>query len=84
MNPRIIYQTDAGGVAVIIPAPEALSQYGIEAIARKDVPAGRPFAVVDASEVPSDRTERARWTVPLEALVDGIGSESNEFEEAGS
>ena len=81
MNPRIIYQTDAGGVAVIIPAP---SQYGIEAIARKDVPAGRPFAIVDASEVPSDRTERARWTVPLEALVDGVGSESNEFEEAGS
>lgn len=37
---RIIYKQDNGSVAVIIPAPETLTQYGIEAIAKKDVPAG--------------------------------------------
>jgi hypothetical protein len=39
MNQRIIYPTDEGGVAVLIPAPEWLAQPGnsIEALAAKDV-----------------------------------------------
>ena len=37
---RIIYPTDEGGVAVLIPAPEWLAQEGntLEALAAKDVP----------------------------------------------
>ena len=35
---RIIYPTEGGGVAVIIPAPEYVAQHGIEAVAAKDVP----------------------------------------------
>ena len=63
MTQRIIYQTEEGGVAVIIPAPEWLEQEGntIEALAEKDVPAGRPFKIIDVSEVPSDRTFRNAW-----------------------
>lgn len=61
MTQRIIYQTDEGGVAVIVPTPEALEQYGIEAIALKDVPAGKPFKIIDASDVPTDRTFRDAW-----------------------
>lgn len=38
MTQRIIYKNDSGGVTVIIPAPDAIARYGIEAIARKDVP----------------------------------------------
>lgn len=79
MTKRIIYQTDEGGVAVIIPTPEALEQYGIEAIALKDVPAGKPFKIIDTSDVPNDRTFRAAWEVALEALTDGIGADSNQF-----
>ena len=79
MTKRIIYQNDEGGVAVIIPAPEALEQYGIEAIALKDVPAGKPFKIIDTSDVPSDRTFRAAWEVDEDTLTDGIGAESNEF-----
>jgi hypothetical protein len=60
MNQRIIYQTDEGGVAVIIPAPN--SGLTIEQIAAKDVPAGKPFQIVDVSEVPSDRTFRGAWS----------------------
>ena len=82
MNQRIIYQTDDGGVAVIIPTPEALEQYGIAAIAAKDVPAGKPFKIVDAADIPSDRSERNAWTVDEADLTDGIGGESNEFEVA--
>ena len=79
MTQRIIYQTDDGGVAVIIPTPETLEQYGIEAIALKDVPAGKPFKIVDTADVPSDRTFRAAWEVDVATLTDGVGAESNEF-----
>ena len=81
MNQRIIYKNDDGGVAVIIPTPEALALYGIEAIAQKDVPAGKPYKIVDASEIPTDRTFRAAWTVDEADLTDGVGAEWNTFEE---
>ena len=80
MNQRIIYKNDDGGVAVIIPTPEALALYGIEAIAQKDVPAGKAYKIVDASEIPTDRTFRAAWTVDEADLTDGVGAEWNTFE----
>ena len=58
MNQRIIYPTDEGGVAVIIPADCGLT---IEEIAAKDVPAGKPFKIVDVADIPEDRTFRAAW-----------------------
>jgi len=76
---RIIYKTDQGGVAVIIPTQEAIDIYGIDAIAIKDVPAGKPYKIVDASAIPSDRTEREAWTIDDAELTDGIGGDSHEF-----
>jgi hypothetical protein len=63
MNQRIIYPSDEGGVAVLIPTPEWLAQEGntIEVLAEKDVPAGKPFKIVDVSDIPSDRTFRNAW-----------------------
>lgn len=63
MEKRIIYPTDDGGVAIIIPAPEWLAQEGntLEALAEKDVPAGKPWQIIDAADVPADRTFRAAW-----------------------
>jgi hypothetical protein len=78
---RIIYNQDNGVVAVIIPTPEALAQHTIMEIAIKDVPAGKPFKIVDAADIPSDRTFRAAWTVSVLELTDGIGGESNEFQD---
>ena len=80
MKNRIIYRNDEGGVAVIIPTPDALELYGIESIARKDVPTGKPYKIVDASEIPTDRSERDTWTVDEADLTDGIGGESNVFD----
>jgi hypothetical protein len=59
MNSRIIYPTDDGGVAVIVPAAEC--GLTIEDIAAKDVPVGKPFKIVDVSDIPEDRTFRAAW-----------------------
>jgi hypothetical protein len=79
MNQVIIYKTDEGGVAVVVPTPEAFEQHGIQAIAVKDVPAGKPFKIVDVSAIPSDRTFRDAWTVNESELTDGVGGESNQF-----
>ena len=59
MNQRIIYPTDDGGVAVIVPAPEC--GLTIEEIAAKDVPAGKPYKIVDVADIPTDRTFRNAW-----------------------
>ena len=59
MNQRIIYPTDNGGVAVIIPASEC--GLTIEQIAAKDVPQGTPYQIVDVADIPSDRTFRNAW-----------------------
>jgi hypothetical protein len=59
MTQRIIFPSDDGGVSVIIPAPE--SGLTIQQIAEKDVPAGKPFKIVDVSDIPTDRTFRAAW-----------------------
>lgn len=60
MDYRIIYPTDDGGVVVVIPAPEC--KLTIQEIANKDVPAGKPYKIVDVTEIPSDRTFRGAWT----------------------
>jgi len=63
-NPRIIYPTPEGGVAIIIPASEC--GLTIEQIAAKDVPAGVPFRIVEADTIPSDRTFRNAWEFSAE------------------
>jgi hypothetical protein len=78
---RIIYNQDNGVVAVIHPSSEALEQHTIMEIAIKDVPTGKPFKIVDAADIPSDRTFREAWTVSALELTDGIGGESNEFQD---
>ena len=61
MTKRIIYPTDNGGVAVIVPSPEYLETYTIEELAAKDVPAGKEYKIVDVEDIPSDRTFRNAW-----------------------
>jgi len=59
-NFRVIYPTDDGGVAVIIPTAEC--GLTIQQIAAKDVPMGKPYKIVDVSDVPSDRVFRNAWS----------------------
>jgi uncharacterized protein YbaA (DUF1428 family) len=71
LEKRIIYKNDSDGVAVIIPAKCALT---VEEIAAKDVPTGKPFKIVDASEIHTDRALRDSWTVDESDLTDGVGA----------
>jgi len=59
MNKCIIYPTDDGGVAIVVPAPEC--GLTIEDICLKDVPEGKPYKIVDVSDIPTDRTFRDAW-----------------------
>ncbi len=70
---RIIYPIDNGGVAVIIPA----GALPVSEVARKDVPAGIPYRIVDEADIPADRSERDLWTADFsEPDGYGIGAEA--------
>lgn len=69
----IIYKQDSGSVAVVYPAPDAVNAIGIEAVAEKDVPTGKPYKIIDASDLPADRSQRNAWTVDEADLTDGVG-----------
>jgi hypothetical protein len=45
----------------------------IEDIAKKDVPTGLKYKIVDISDIPSDRTFRNAWTIDEAELTDGVG-----------
>jgi len=67
----IVYPS-GDGLAIIHPAPDALATFGISEIARKDVPAGVPYRIIDSSELPASRAFRAAWTLDMSA-PDGLG-----------
>ena len=65
---KIIYPNGNGVIAVIHPTGEL----AIEEVARKDVPAGVPYLIIEDSDVPEDRTYREAWTADF-STPDGIG-----------
>jgi hypothetical protein len=81
MSQCIIYKNNPNGICVIHPSEEALAQYGIQAIALKDVPEGKPFKIIDASDLPENREQRNLWDVDVALLTDGVGAASNSFPE---
>lgn len=75
---RIIYKnTDSSissNVSIIIPSAEALQSMTIEQIAKKDVPTGLKYKIVDVSEISNDRTFRDAWIIDDAELTDGVGA----------
>ena len=65
-NQRIIYQSESGGVAVIVPT-------GSVELALKDVPPGVPYEIVDAADIPSDRFFRNAWVADGAAVAVDLG-----------
>lgn len=80
----IVFKNETGGIAIIDPISNYPhlnpNGYTLEQIAAKDVPSGLTYAIMDKSELPSDRTFRNAWEIPDELLVDGVGSPHNTFE----
>jgi hypothetical protein len=55
MDKLIIYPNDNGGVAILVPTESVEG-------AMKDIPSGKPYLIVDAADIPTDRTFRNAWT----------------------
>lgn len=73
MTQKIIFPNGAGGIAVLHPT----GALPIAEVARKDVPAGLPYLIVDAADLPADRTFRAAWDADFSAPHGtGVGAES--------
>ena len=75
---QVVIYTQNGAVEVLIPTKEALEEYGIEAIALKDVPEGAPFKIVDHADIPWD-VAQAAWQVNVAELTDGVGATGSSF-----
>ena len=61
MDKRIIYPQDNGIVAIVTPTPKYLAEHTIEELVIKAVPKGKPYKIIDASDIPTDRTFRDAW-----------------------
>lgn len=59
MSQVIVYPNEAGGVALVMPTGEL----PIEEVAAKDVPAGVPYKIMDAADVPADHTFFNAWVM---------------------
>jgi hypothetical protein len=80
MSQIIIFNQDNGTPAVVIPTQEALNFYSILEIAIKDVPAGKKFKIVNATDLQTvAEYPQESWVVDEADLTDGTGGESNEF-----
>lgn len=81
MRERIVYPLGES-IAVVTPMQCALT---VEQIARKDVPAGLPFLIVDATDIPTDRSQRAAWRADFSQPDGyGIGQEAFAAEQANA
>ena len=68
-NKRIIYLDDNNMVVILVPT-DVMS---VENVAKKDVPTGKKYKIVDKSEIPTDKSFRNAWTVSESDLTDGVG-----------
>lgn len=59
MNQRVIYPTPDGGVAILVPIADC--GLTLDEIIAKDVPPGVPYKIIDAADIPTDRTFRNAW-----------------------
>lgn len=59
MDKVILYTTEDGYLAEVVPSENC--GLTIEEVASKDVPEGIPYEIVDASDIPADRSFRDAW-----------------------
>jgi hypothetical protein len=73
MSKLIIYKSETDQVQLMIPIETC--GLSIEEIARKDVPPGCPYHIVDRSQIPTDMTFYAAWEADFNNPTGhGIGS----------
>ena len=79
MSKCIIFPNDDGGIAVIHPTTEGLSVLGIDGIALKDVPMGKPYKIINVEDLPQSREFRNAWETDF-TEHDGVGANYGNLE----
>jgi hypothetical protein len=64
----IIYPNDNGGICILTPAPEC--GLSLQEIAAKDVPAGKPWRIVNDTDIPATREFRDAWTADFTEVTE--------------
>lgn len=75
----VIFKNIDNSFSILAPTQEALQFATIEQIAEKDVPAGCPYWIVDASLLPENIPVEAIYIDGNENPPHGYGGESSEF-----
>lgn len=68
----VLFIQDNGVPTVMFASPEALKTRSLIEIALSDVPFGKPFKIVKASELPWDKPQE-EWEIDPSTLTDGVG-----------
>ena len=69
---RIIYYKE-GHTTVTIGIPMDNTELTVEEMAKKNVPTGQKYKIVDVADIPSDSSFRDAWQVDESELTDGVG-----------
>ena len=69
---KIIYKTPENTVTIITASPNWSGT--LEELAKKDVPTGLKYKIVEDSFVSSDRSFRNAWEIAESELTDGVGA----------
>ena len=67
---KIIIFPNETGIAVMTPTGE----FSLEETAKKDVPSGVKYKIIDASALPKERDFRNAWEYDFNTDFDGVGS----------
>jgi hypothetical protein len=65
---KVIIYPNGGGINIVVPT----GALALEEVAKKDVPAGVPYLVVDREVIPQDREFRGAWEANFDS-PDGYG-----------
>lgn len=80
MNQCIIYPNGSSGICLIMPTGEL----SVEEVARKDVPAGTSYIILNTDQVPADHTFFNAWEANFDSPHGiGIGADAWFAEQEG-
>ena len=70
MTKRILFQNLDGGISVITPS----GVLSVEETAKKSVPTGVKYKIIDVSDLPQERDFRNAWEYDFTDSFDGVGA----------
>lgn len=76
---RIIFRDDDGTAVIGVPCTDVINpatgnNFTVEECAANTVPNGKKYKIVQDSDIPTDMSFRAAWTVDESDLTDGTGT----------